>query len=536
MLNTRLTPTQPTNALGRGVRRLPTKKTSTLQVPTGTGPNIARTLIPTTSTLPGCPIVQPGTELNIPVTQREKQKILALAQAEEENLPTLIIENTLLTIISEEELRALAVVKVTIPSTDANILGSVNDSRMGVIDENKLCASCHKDTLECPGHLGYIELNTLLYHPLFLRQIISVLSCVCNSCGGLLLSREEIERRGLLKYSAAERLTMLEEASKDVPCTHKHTGENIKNCVRNPTYLPARLKDTKKIMYTIQGAKGEKKAEHEKTIEEVYSILKTISAEDAELMGFSNGSHPKRMILRLFPVIPPCVRTPVIQDGQIWADHLTTMYIDIVKTNNAIKTAANESDREKFITNLNFMIEHFIDNTDAKYSQGNRKEFLSLKQRIQGKEALIRGLLMGKRVNYSARTVLSPDPNLKFGQIRIPKVMAPYLTVPVTIATFNQEAMTTLLREGKITHLTPGSGKLKGRRIRVDDRLRNQHILQPGDKVDRWLQNGDFIIFNRQPTLHKQGMMGYEVVLGDPLTIGLHLSVTTAHNADFDKL
>ena len=211
------------------------------------------------------------------------------------------------------------------------------------------------------------------------------------------------------------------------------------------------------------------------------------------------------------------------------------MYIDIVKTNNAIALEHREQERGALIWSLNFFIEHFIDNTDKKYYRDSRKEFLSIKQRIQGKEAIIRGLLMGKRVNYSARTVLSPDPSLKFGQIRIPEVMAPFLTVPVVITDLNMAAMTELMKQGKITHLTPGSGDLRGRRGLVTENIIASPRLRVGDKVDRWLQNGDYVIFNRQPTLHKQGMMGYEVVLGKPLTIGLHLSYTTPHNADFDK-
>jgi len=129
---------------------------------------------------------------------------------------------------------------------------------------------------------------------------------------------------------------------------------------------------------------------------------------------------------------------------------------------------------------------------------------------------------------------LFPDPNLKFGQIKIPKKMAPILTQKETINQYNQEAMNKLLQEGKITHITPVGGKFKGRRIIVNETHKNEYQLQIGDKVDRWLQNGDYVLFNRQPTLHKFGMMGYEVVLGDELTIGLHLSYTTPTNADFD--
>ena len=160
------------------------------------------------------------------------------------------------------------------------------------------------------------------------------------------------------------------------------------------------------------------------------------------------------------------------------------------------------------------------------------KVYFSLKERIQGKEALIRNALMGKRVNFSGRTVLGPDPSLKFGQIRIPRDMAPFLTQHEIITPENIKKMTALLRTGKITYIIPFGGRLEGKRFKVNEKHQKEHVLVLGDEVDRWLSDGDYVVFNRQPTLQKQGMMGYEVVLGAPLTVGLHLGYTKQHNAD----
>jgi DNA-directed RNA polymerase II subunit RPB1 len=179
-------------------------------------------------------------------------------------------------------------------------------------------------------------------------------------------------------------------------------------------------------------------------------------------------------------------------------------------------------------------ISHFIDNTDGQFHQGQRREFLSIKQRMQGKDGIIRQNSMGKRANFSARTVISPDPSLKFTQIRIPEVMAPFLTRPVKITEFNRERLTELLRMGQVSVLTQIAGPKAGQLQRVNDWLKSKYVPQIGDTLERWLQNGDYILANRQPTLHKQSMVGYEVVLGKPLSIGLHLSVTSQHNADFD--
>jgi len=502
-----------------------------------TGPVVPKGPTITTGT-EKCPVttvpVAVRPDLDIMVTRREKQELLAQALRSEETLPTLIIESSLITIFSYEELADIAVCKVNNPASIGP--NTVNDTRMGVIEDTKLCATCHKDNVECPGHLGYIELVYPIYHPLFLRTIVQVLTCVCNSCGGLLLTRQEMKDKGILLASGPRRLQMLEKECKGLLCRRK-PEEGSKECRPNPEYLVAKLKDSKQIMYKIPAPRGTKKEEKEskRTVSEIEKILNAISDEDAALMGFSNGAHPRRMIMRAIPVIPPNTRPPAIRDGVIWPNPITSMYIDIIKHNNALADPKlTEKDRDDKLAGLFFHIEHLIDNTDGKYAPQQNKAFESIKQLVQGKEAIIRGLLMGKRVNFSARTVLSPDPNLKFGQIRIPKAMASTLTQSVTINQYNIESMTKLLREGKITHVTRGSGKLKGSRLRVTDIQRKEGDLQIGDKVDRWLQNGDYVLFNRQPTLHKQGMMGFEVVLSDQLTIGLHLSYTTPFNADFD--
>lgn len=521
---------------GRATRTIPVRQ-PTLPPPTGIVPK-GPTLASTTSTTEKCPVttvsVVARPDLDITVTRREKQELLAQALRSEEALPTLIIEGSLITIFSYEELADIAVCKVNNPASNGP--NTVNDTRMGVIEDTKLCATCHKDNVECPGHLGYIEFVYPMYHPLFLRTIVQVLTCVCNSCGGLLLTRQEMKDKGILLASGQRRLQMLEKECKGLLCRHK-PEEGSKECRPNPEYLVAKLKDSKQIMYKIPAPRGTKKEEEStRSVTDVEKILNAISDEDAALMGFSNGAHPRRLIMRAIPVIPPNTRPPAIRDGVIWPNPITTMYIEIIKINTALADPKlKEKDRVDKMTDLFFHIEHLIDNTDGKYAPQQNKAFESIKQLVQGKEAIIRGLLMGKRVNFSARTVLSPDPNVKFGQIRIPKAMASTLTQNVTINQYNLGSMTKLLRDGRITHITPGSGTLKGRRIQVNDTQRKEYALQLGDKVDRWLQNGDYLLFNRQPTLHRYGMIGVEVVLGDQLTIGLHMSYTTPLNADFKR-
>lgn len=480
-------------------------------------------------------------DMLIKTTFKEREQVSAKALRQRQQLPEFQIQDVSFTLFSSEELEQQAVFEVK--NTNDEGVFSVNDPRSGTVEANIPCSTCHLDNLECPGHYGIIRLNEKIIHPSFRRETIYILMSVCNSCGGLLLPVDTIKEKGFLSLTGKARLKAIATASEKVPCRkHVHTSSNkeaehndaegvLAMCIPNPVYKITKVKETGKIYYSTD---EKAKMENIKSIDEVEMILDSISQEDAAVLGFGNESHPRRFIMKNVPVIPICARPPVMQDGVKMSDDITTIYQDIVKANTKLGTDLKEDEREKEIKNVIFRVEHLINNTDQKYRQGSKKVYNSIKERIQGKEAVIRGSIMGKRVNYSARTVLGPEVNIKFGQIRIPEIMAPYLTQHETVTPENINRLTSLLRQGKLTHVIPISGRRAGRMVKVNDTISKEHNLVLGDQVDRWLENGDYVVFNRQPTLHKFGMMGYEVVLGKPLTIGLHLGATRQHNADFD--
>lgn len=469
----------------------------------------------------------------IKVSRHEKDIVSSKSSQQRRKLPELEIVDIIYTLISNDELEKLAVFDAKETDDSGNF--SVNDPRGGTVDDS-MCSTCNLDNYECPGHLGRIVLAEKIIHPVFGKEVVQILTSVCSSCGGLLLPVETIKENGFLNLQGSDRLKAIAEASKGIPCRVRNKDEDIQPCVQNPIYLTDKLKDTGKIYYTYENKKT-KKIDNFKTIDEIQQILREISKEDAEILGFVGDSHPSRFIIESLPIIPLCARPPVLQDGELMKDDLTSMYQDIIRINNLIRETnpekkLEEADREKKVKDLIWAIDHMINNADKKYGQGKNKVYQSVKDRIQGKEALIRKSLMGKRVNFSARTVIGPDPTLKFGQIRIPREMAPFLTQHEIIDPNNLQTMRSLFKAGKITHYIPSDGRLAGKRIQVIKKILDEYELKIGDEVDRHLQNGDWVVFNRQPTLHKQGIMGYEVVLGDTLTIGVHLGVTRQYNAD----
>ena len=132
---------------------------------------------------------------------------------------------------------------------------SVNDRVMGTIESDEVCLTCHQDNITCPGHYGMIRLAEPIVHPLFLGEVMAVLTCVCNSCGGLLLREDEIKAAGIDKLQYGRRLRVLAERCKKNPCrrVHKAPEGKVRKCTPNPTYQSQRIKSVEKILYTSAG-------------------------------------------------------------------------------------------------------------------------------------------------------------------------------------------------------------------------------------------------------------------------------------------
>jgi DNA-directed RNA polymerase beta' subunit/DNA-directed RNA polymerase subunit K/omega len=467
------------------------------------------------------PILAPAENTTV-VTKGERDEILAATARKEAELPLLTIVRSAISLYSYEEMLMIAPVAVT--SLNLQGSNSVNDNRMGVVSLNQACHYCSQ--IDCPGHYGRIDFRVPIYNPAFIREVVSVLTCVCNDCGGLLITEDVMRQQGFMRLSYDKRLAALEAHCKDIGCLRSFSKDIIP-CTKNPVFITTDIREKGEIIYKLPQDGGRKvtaeDAPHLMPIETVISILERISEEDARLLGFPKGSHPRNMIMRAILVPPVIARPPIYESGSIFHDQLTHTYINIMR-----KVTDIHHGKAGAIGELYKAVKHLIFKSDAKKTGG--REFLSIVERIQGKSALLRGLLMGKRVNDCGRTVAGPDPSLKYGQIRLPEMWAPVLTKKVTVTRFNIRHLTNLLEQGRIVHVTFKDTGLR----KFYDRNRFKYQLRIGDQVERWLENGDRVIVNRQPTLHRQSMMGYEVVLGPQLTIGLHLSYTTPMNCDFD--
>lgn len=480
------------------------------------------------------------------LSRKEQRDLLRIQNETEVSLPTLLITQSIISAFSYEEMCKISSVEVKNPASEG--LGSVNDPRMGPYRNDVSCAKCFR--MDCPGHYGIINFKVPIINPLYIKDIISVLRCVCNSCGGLLLTEESLRNRGILRLRGDKRLAAIGSLIKDQGCKRKpeslQGGEVIK-CIENPNFWPTKSAEHNQIYY-----RNKKRGKIEKEgillpLNKVQTILHGISAKDRELMGFELGTSPEDFIFRAILVIPPVARPPVTVKGKTEPDALTQLYITIVKDNEDPRTNP-ETKSGKLISH----IKRLINNSDGK-APGRGQNVISYQEKIQGKGGLVRNTMMGKRLNFCGRTVASPDPNLKFGQIRLPRWMRAFLRKREKVHQLNIAFLQKLCDEEETIkrEVEDEEGNVQIEKIVINKGREISHVfnrngtrrglehgikyqLKIGESVERFLMEGDIVLVNRAPTLHKQGIMAMEVVFGKQNTIGSHLSYTTPYNLDFD--
>ena len=401
------------------------------------------------------------------------------------------------------------------PSTGQPNLGAINDPRMGNMYD-----------LEHPGYFGHIELVRPVYHVGFLKIVIDVLRCVSYYTSELLVPRED--------YLGKKGRRNLKEIT--------HLSKGIKKCPVTQKKLPVYTKEGTKI--AVDFGKGKEIINPT----EVYSILEKISDEDAQILGINpQFTRPEWLLLTTIPVPPPHVRPSVfMSSSQKCDDDLTTKLNEIVKTNIALATAIEKSNQDQAATNEHFIsqlesllqynVSTFIDNQHPGQPpslQRSGKPLKTLRERLAGKDGRVRGNLMGKRVDFSARTVITADPNLSIDQVGVPKTIAMNLTVPETVTDYNKDQLLEIVKRGPNVH--PGAKFIiKTGGTKLDLKFAQITELKNGWVVERHLNDGDAVLFNRQPSLHKMSIMGHKVKVLEGSTFRLNLACTSPYNADFD--
>jgi DNA-directed RNA polymerase II subunit RPB1 len=450
-------------------------------------------------------------------------------------------------ILSPDEIKRTSVAEIFKTETfqfNEPVVNGLFDARMGVLDNNKICQTCHQKNTFCPGHFGHIVLAKPVFYIQFFDIVKKLLKCVCFRCSKILIDPEKDEVKSILnkKYSRQKKWEMLSKLCAKV----KRCGqENPEGCGAKQPDKIYRDPIVKVVMEwkDIDVDNNELK----KLVlyaEDVHKIFSRISDRDCSILGFSpKFNRPEWMICTILPVPPPAVRPSVKSDtGQRSEDDLTHKLCDIVKNNNTLKQKIEKGVSKEQIDIasqvLQYHVATFIDNSIPGINPAQQRTgrlLKSLSERLKSKEGRIRGNLMGKRVDFSARSVITPDPNISIDELGVPVKIAMNLTYPEIVNKYNIEKLTHLVRNGPDVY--PGAKYIKkpskGNNTKWLKKIdRSTIVLEEGDVVDRHLMDGDYVLFNRQPSLHKMSMMGHRIKVMPYNTFRLNPLVCVSFNAD----
>jgi DNA-directed RNA polymerase beta' subunit len=459
-------------------------------------------------------------------------------------------------VLGPDEIIKRSVVKVTKTDTYAGsepIVGGLFDPRMGVLEHNKVCTTCEQKNVFCPGHFGHIELAKPVFHAMFFDIVKKILKCVCFRCSRMLISQhttiEELKNE-------MTRILAIKNNQKRWEAYFKlcNTTTKIKICgddkhVGCGSKQPDRYNKeaSMKIIAEWKDKSKETSVQQEFTAEDVLRIFKRITNEDMELMGFNpKWNRPEWMICTVLPVPPPAVRPSIIEEnGQRREDDLTHKLSDIIKTNNNIFDKITKGASEETIKLITMVLQYhvftFIDNQIpglAPSQQRNGRRLRSVCDRMKKKEGRIRGNLNGKRVDQSARSVITPDPYISIDELGVPIRVALNITFQEIVNEYNIDEMRKLIMNG--SNKWPGAKYVKKTNelgpinLKYADLSKIAAELNFGDVVHRHLNDGDYVLFNRQPSLHKMSMMCHKVIIMPYQTFRLNVLDTPPYNADFD--
>ncbi|CDR48048.1 CYFA0S45e00210g1_1 [Cyberlindnera fabianii] len=458
------------------------------------------------------------------------------------------------------------------------------DTKMGISSNSSECAVCHGNLATCHGHFGHLKLALPVFHVGYFKATIQVLQSICKTCGGLLIDedtkrqfRQELRRPGidnLRRMGIIKKI--LDQCKKQRRCfdcgavngvvkkaaagsgtaSLKIVHDTFRYVGKKPT--PEKIEWDKDIDQAVSNnpdfEKFIKRSMDDLNPLKVLNLFKQVRAEDCELLGIDSGrgGRPEMYIWRYLPAPPVCIRPSVVMSDSPTSneDDLTVKLTEIVWISSLIRAGI-----EKGISINNLMeqwdylqlsVAMYINSDAASPSMlpgasgaaKSSKPIRGFCQRLKGKQGRFRGNLSGKRVDFSGRTVISPDPNLSIDEVAVPDRVAKVLTYPEKCTRYNKEKLQNLILNGPTVH--PGANYVlkknedARRNLRYGDRQKLARNLQYGDVVERHIEDGDIVLFNRQPSLHRLSILSHYAKIRPWRTFRLNECVCTPYNADFD--
>ncbi|RWS14621.1 DNA-directed RNA polymerase III subunit RPC1-like protein, partial [Dinothrombium tinctorium] len=445
----------------------------------------------------------------------------------------------------------------------------VLDYRLGTSQKDAKCETCGDGLSDCCGHFGFIDIQLPVFHVGYFRFIINILQTICKTCSRvLLLEKDRIRytfrlRKPELSYLEKKALhkDVIDKCKKVRKCPYcnAYNGQVKKVALYKIVHVNVAATNSKSTADDVIDFDLNELLENNRDIEEfilktkselldpirVRSLFEKIPEYDLPFLLIKN-SRPEDLILTRIPVPPACIRPSVINDLDAGSneDDLTIKLSEIIFVNDIIDkrkaTGANISMINEDWDFLQLHIALYINSETSgiPFNMRPKKPSRGLVQRLKGKHGRFRGNLSGKRVDFSSRSVISPNPNLHIDEVGVPEHIAKILTFPEKVNASNINKLKELVCNGPDKH--PGANfveeKQKGIKtfLKYGNRRQVAAKLKYGDIVERHLADGDMVLFNRQPSLHKLSIMCHKAKVHRHRTLQFNECVCTPYNADFD--
>ena len=418
-----------------------------------------------------------------------------------------------------DDIKRRSVVEVTHGHCFANgvsLSGGPFDSRLGIWrNMYEKCVTCKCTGEKCVGHFGHFVLPEVFVHPLFTKALTTLLTSHCLHCYKVHLKRGTCGNCGV-------KVGVLKSGGK--VCSNCNVPRTLNShCVHcNALKHVVKVDDTGRLK--IGGLA-------------VDSILNT-SDGIGELLG--NIPNARRYMMSVIPIPPSVIRPPNVTSGKTvrGQSDMTLNIVEIIKISKSLTGALERNDPRHALDEIRRMlfeqISVYISNSSsiADHFKKNTANLQGILDRLKGKQGRFRMNLMGKRSNYTARTVVSGDPNIKIGELGVPISVADTLTKPVKINKYNEKYWNNVLRTNP--DLIKRVEDADGTQINLRYVSTSTIQLGFGHVIYRSLIDGDWVIFNRQPSLHKQSLMAHQIKILPFSSFRMNLSATSPYNADFD--
>ena len=421
---------------------------------------------------------------------------------------------------------------------------------------------------DCVGHFGHVKLSVPAFHVGYFKHIITCLQNICKDCSVVLLTEEqrrnflrELRRPGIDNLRRQQICKKINEQCKKmrrcIACGNvqgvikkagalkiiherfRHSGKKVV-----PEEVAFKESFTEALISAPDMKQHVSKAHDDMNPLKVLALFRMISPLDCELLGMNpDDGRPEMFLWQYVPAPPVCIRPSVSQDGGVTEDDLTVKLTEIIWTSSLIQAALDKGTPISSLMEqweyLQLSIAMYINSDMPGVPIGQaQKPIRGFCQRLKGKTGRFRGNLSGKRVDFSGRTVIGPDPNLAINQVAVPERIAKTLTYPEKVTAHNIEKLRQCVDNGPEKH--PGANYLIGqsdgfkRFLKYGDRAKIADGLRIGDVVERHLMDGDCILFNRQPSLHKLSIMCHFAKIRPWRTLRLNECACGPYGADFD--